>query len=102
MFELVPIAVTLFRLVVLAVVAALVIVVIWAVVRTAARSHRRREGPVWDDRRGSRGQVIDVAAQPPADELTKMIEENNRLLREVLEELRRRPPEPPAPSGHLG
>jgi hypothetical protein len=104
-------AVAIMLLVAVAIVA-IVVGVLWAIGRAAASSARSAAGagPQDDGPRAWSGQtsdepVIDVAAKDITDDLVKAIQENNRLLREVLDELRRRPGEPPPPppssQGHL-
>jgi hypothetical protein len=97
------------RFLVLLAVAVVVVLVIWAIVKSATITGRgaamgQRPGeppPPRYDR--SQEPVIEVTASEPPEELAEVIRENNRLLREVLEELRRRPEGPAPPSGeHLG
>ena len=100
-----------YRLIVTAAIIALVVLLVWAIVRAgvasgraaAATTPRPGEQAAWSAQPESQGPVIDVTATRPEAELAEMIRENNRLLREILEELRRRPEPPPsAPSDHLG
>jgi hypothetical protein len=97
-------------LVVTLAVLALVVLLAAVIVRAAAAGARVGDRSAWSTRPPASGEpeepaepVIEVTPEPPRDDLAKMIEENNRLLRQILEELRRRPPEPPGGrTGHLG
>jgi hypothetical protein len=80
-----------------------VAVLVWLIVRAAAVGAPSSPGPradetaAWPQAPRSQEPVITVTPSQPTDEVAEMIRENNRLLREILEELRRRPQ-----ASHLG
>jgi hypothetical protein len=89
---------------------AILVGVLWAVTRAATIAARRaaesaspNEGPrAWSGGSTAGEPVVDVDAKDVTGDLMAAIQENNRLLREILDELRRPPSEPPPSSpGHL-
>ncbi|KPJ64690.1 hypothetical protein AMK68_00925 [candidate division KD3-62 bacterium DG_56] len=109
MVEVAPLAVSaILRLLVTLAVVALLALLVWAIIRAVVTSGRAAAstpppGAPSSAQPRSQEPVIDVTATQPTSELAEVIRENNRLLREILEELRRRPEgPPPGSSEHLG